>query len=29
LKVLVIKNRDDENVIGVIDITKIILYFLT
>jgi len=26
---LVIKNRDDENVIGVIDITKIILYFLT
>jgi len=29
LKVLTIANRDDNNVIGVLDINKIILYFLT
>jgi len=26
---LVITNKDDDNVIGIIDINKIILYFLT
>jgi len=29
LKVLIITSRDDENVIGVIVINKIILYFIT